>query len=391
MMLLDLLLPIARDFGANATQVATFRCASSLQPWGRRFAGLRQLDCAFLTCKLLLLVRLNHRFHGHSVDCHAFKFGAYDLDAAKRTRVERAAVQLDGLRGLRLPSISDDEIRAALGAHERLDAGGSGRVTAPIGRFVAKSGELVLKRDHRAVLTAVRVGERGFVVKEVRKTGLRRRLADAVRGSPARRSFRAGHGLLLRDIGTAVPYAFLERRRFGLPVASWLILEDLRGLWPVAEPVVDAEPDLAREASRPPAPGVADAIARLLVGLHGADVSHGDLQAIHVLLRPATGVPDRVDALLIDCDAVRFDAGLGDAERIHDMAVLNASIPDRLLTAGARRRVFERVASSLPFDASPGEVLRAVARASAGRAQHWRGDGCDEATPCEARATPAQS
>ena len=83
MMLPDFLLPIARDFGANPTQVAAFRCASYVQPWGHRFDGFRQWDCAFLRCDLLLLVRLNHRFHGHSVDRHAFKLGANNFDAAE--------------------------------------------------------------------------------------------------------------------------------------------------------------------------------------------------------------------------------------------------------------------------------------------------------------------
>jgi tRNA A-37 threonylcarbamoyl transferase component Bud32 len=317
---------------------------------------------------------------------------------AEDGRVRIGGRRAGGLHGLRLASILDAEIRSALDAHVKLDRACSGEVKEPIGRYVERGDDVVLKRDHRAVLTAVGVGQRSFVVKEVRKAGWRRRLADALRGSPARRGFRAGHGLLLRGIPTATPFAWIERRRFGLPVASWLILEDLRGLWPVAEPPRSTPaavgrhwpPDRRacdrREALRPSSASVADALGVLLLRLHRADVSHGDLQALHVLLRERSGGAASVDPVLIDCDAVRFEAGLGDAERIEDLAALNASIPDALLSASERRRVLERVTAGLRFDAPRDAVAAAVVRRSLARRGQWRGEDC---ASVERAASPA--
>jgi len=351
--------PIGGDASARLEDVARFEHSMWLHdvPLGDRIR-FRRAALGLGEGRSGAADRAELRSVGAAVCARARDFARTRTRRMMRAEDGRAPVRLAGLRGLRLPTLDDAALRTLLDAHARLDATSGGDVKEPIGRFVRRGGETVLKRDHRSVLTAVALGDRSFVVKEVRKAGLRRRLADAFRGSPARCGFRAGHGLLLRGIGTAVPYAYVERRRLGLPVASWLVLEDLRGLWPVAEPATNEAPDLTRERSRPGSDSVADALARLMVRLHSADVCHGDLQAIHVLLRRSETGGERVEPLLIDCDAVRFDAKLGDAERIADFAGLYASIPERLLSPEARRRLFERVALRCPFRSPRDEVCQ---------------------------------
>jgi tRNA A-37 threonylcarbamoyl transferase component Bud32 len=253
-------------------------------------------------------------------------------------------------RGLRLRSLEPDALRALLEAHGEALAAGDARV---------------LKDDPRARVTGHVVGERALVVKEAPWRGLGRALADAVRGSAARRAWRAGHGLALRRIGVALPHAWLEQRRGGVPVRSWAVLEDVR-------PGVPAAFALAHGLD---ADEVLSALAGLLVALHRRGVDHGDLQGTHVYLRRE---PAGLAARLIDLEAVRFRRPLPDARRIQALAELNASLPDTFPGA-ARQRAWRRYARALPF-ASGADAARArVVRASLARGHRWSGPtrACD--------------
>src|SRR5690606_4383735 len=213
-------------------------------------------------------------------------------DAFARRRARRlqrpgrtvAAVRHGGLRGLRLRALEPDALRALLAAHAEALAAGDARV---------------LKDDHRSRVTGHVLGGRALVVKEAPWRGLGRALADVLRGSAARRAWRAGHRLAPRGIGVARPQAWLERRRLGVPPPSWVVLEDLRPAVPAAFAL---EHGLAAEP-------VLDALVRLLVALHRAGVDHGDLQGTHVYL-------GRDGARLIDLEAVRFRRPLPDERRV---------------------------------------------------------------------------
>ncbi|MFP8874792.1 MAG: lipopolysaccharide kinase InaA family protein, partial [Myxococcota bacterium] len=114
-------------------------------------------------------------------------------------------VEHEGARGLRLSSFPEPAVRASLSAHREV---------------LSRGGSDVLKQDHRARVTRVRLDEGAVVVKEVTKMGLRRWLADRLRGSPARRAWIGGHGLQIRGIRAATPLAFVEKTRMGIPVKS---------------------------------------------------------------------------------------------------------------------------------------------------------------------------
>lgn len=316
---------------------------------------------------------------GHAVAERARAFRRVRTRRAGRPGDGRVRVRLPEGRGLRCHSLLADELVEALAAHRRLVDAAPAPITGPIGRWLPREGERVLKCDHRAAITAVRVGARSVVVKEVRKGGPRRRLADAFRGTPAFRGWRAGHGLALRDVATARPLAFVERRVLGWPLRSWLVQEDLRGLWPVSESWHALALDGHAHDQRPASGDQLEALVRLLVRLHRGHVRHGDLQALHVLMRPRSH--GGLEAVLIDCDSVRFEAAPSDADRVRDLAQLNASLPDDFASAQPRRDAFEAYARRLPFAAPPETVLREVARASRARAQHWTGAGCACAAP----------
>jgi tRNA A-37 threonylcarbamoyl transferase component Bud32 len=258
-----------------------------------------------------------------------------------------ARLRFDGCRGLQLRTLERSAVLAALAAHR--DAGGGGDWT-------------VLKSDVRSRVTAGPTAAGSMVVKEYPSGGLGRRLADAFRGSPARRAWLGGHGLQARGIAAATPYAFVERRRFGLAVASAAVFEDLRDLASADR----CAPPLASAGE------VVDTLTQLATKLHRNGVIHGDLKASHVLLGRRGR---RLEARLIDLEGVRFPARLRDSQRVRALAELNASLPDRFADA-PRCRAFARYAAALPFRRGRAAALRAIVDLSLKRAHRWTGAGC---------------
>jgi tRNA A-37 threonylcarbamoyl transferase component Bud32 len=262
-----------------------------------------------------------------------------------------ARVGLDGARGLRALALPETAVAAALAAH---------------GAALAAADARVLENDARGALCTLEVGGHRLVSKEAHVRSVARAVADLWRGSPARRAWAAGHGLEVLGVGAAAPLGYLEWRRFGLPVRSIVLLEDLRpdeG----AHRVLESAPPAARAAAL-------DALLGLVLRLHRAGVDHGDLKASHVLLRPsARGFEPR----LIDLEGVRFAARLSDRRRVRALAQLNASIGDAL-EAPARCRFFARYAQALRFEAGAQATRSEIVRESLARRHRWTGRGCAE-------------
>lgn len=250
-----------------------------------------------------------------------------------------AALRLGARRGLRLRALPEAAVAALLDAHARA------------------SGTAVLKEDRRARVTAVEASGQRAVVKESRARSFGRALADLARGSAARRAWRAGHGLRARGLGAATPLAFVEERRLGVPVRSWLLLADLR-------PAPDGL-DAARAAPE----AVLAALARLAIGLHRRGVDHGDLKCTNVHFVGPSGEPH-----LVDLESVRFRRVPDDA-RLDALAQLNASLPDAV-PATARHRAFARYAGALPFARGRDAALRELVSRSLARRHRWTGAGC---------------
>jgi tRNA A-37 threonylcarbamoyl transferase component Bud32 len=256
----------------------------------------------------------------------------------------QAEASVGPLRGLRVRELGAPELAALLSGHAAAQAAGDARV---------------LKSDARSRLSQLALGGRRVVVKETRFRGAARALADALRGSAGRRAWRAGHGLRARGVGSAQPLAYLEERRFGLPLRSLVVLEDLR-------PAPDA-----LEASRAEPEAAALALAALALRLHRRGVDHGDLKCTNVYLEGAPPFAAR----LVDLEGVRFRRRLPEAARIEALAQLNASLPDRV-PADVRRRAFARYCAALPFARPRGEVLAQVVERSLARRHRWSGADC---------------
>jgi tRNA A-37 threonylcarbamoyl transferase component Bud32 len=288
--------------------------------------------------------RRSLRAAGRASDTRARAHARSRTRRARRPGRRYARLRAGDRQGLRLARIDEGLALRALAHHQHALAGGGSRV---------------VQRGARSNVTRLEVDGVRLVLKEWERHGPLRLAADLLRGSPAARGWRSGVGLRARRIGAAVPYAFLERRRLGAPVASWLLLEDLWPALPADTPGLDA-------------PRVAQALAGLLARLHRAGIRHGDLKASHVYLAAGSADPE---PRLIDLEDVRFGRRLPDRARIRELAQLNASLPDWLPDA-LRCRAFERYRAALPFRSPWQECLRQVVQASLARAHRWSGRGC---------------
>jgi hypothetical protein len=273
--------------------------------------------------------------------------------AASRTRRslqpgrQYAAIHLGSERGLRRCEVSEREVATVLSACDPAQRDPSCQI---------------LKTDARAHVASVSVGNSSWIVKNYRYGGWLKCAADLFRGSPARRAWLGGHGLIARGIGSAMPLAFVERRRFGVPVASAIVLEDLRGL----ETADDCPTGWANERE------VLIAVSQLAIRLHRAGGIHGDLKASHVLLERRA---DRLKARLIDLEGVHFRRRLTDRARILSLAQLNASLPDHISDA-ERLRAFRRYTRAIPFRGAPELCLREIVALSMARRHRWTGRDC---------------
>lgn len=248
------------------------------------------------------------------------------------------AVRLAHLSGVRREDFHTADLEQAIAAHD--------------GEPVA-----VLKDDARSRVTVVPAGEATVIVKEVKKGGVRRRLADTFRGSPARRGFSAGYALRAAGVGAALPLAFVERSHFGVPLRSLLVSRDLR-VFPTA----------AAQAVRFPEHALT-LLCDLAIRLHESGFIHGDLRAQHVHLCGANPIP-----VLVDLEGVRCERKLSDTQRMQALAQLNASLPDELVPNALRTQAFERYATVLPFEARDAQAQ--IAELSRARRHLWRGDAC---------------
>jgi tRNA A-37 threonylcarbamoyl transferase component Bud32 len=136
----------------------------------------------------------------------------------------------------------------------------------------------------------------GIVIKRYNFKKPLNALKDFFRGSRARRGFVKGYHLELCGIATAAVLAGGDHRVLGLPVRSYLLMEEVRGATDAAQWAGDLR-------------AAAHALGVLLAKLHDEGFVHRDLKETNILFDSA-GVPH-----LIDLDGLKFafDVAASDA------------------------------------------------------------------------------
>lgn len=174
------------------------------------------------------------------------------------------------------------------------------------------------------------VRDAGIAVQRFRAHGLGAVLAQWLRGSPARLAWCAGQGLRARGIASERPLAYVESRRFGVPIRSVLVLECL--------PALDAGMVRADPAR------FLDALADLIAAMHERDVRHTALDR-SALRRAPDGALALGQLTAVRFQAPRESAQLASVERLTLTLApwLDAAMQARLqillrYTADAQRR-----------------------------------------------------
>ena len=132
-------------------------------------------------------------------------------------------------------------------------------------------------------------------------------LKDLFRGSRARRGFRKGYHLELCDIATPRIIGAGERRVFGLPIRSYVLMEEVPGACEAHD--WDGDPRHA-----------AHALGALLARLHDEGFSHRDLKESNILFN-SNGVPQ-----LIDLDGLTFEVDVTAGEAAANLRRLAAGL-----------------------------------------------------------------
>lgn len=270
--------------------------------------------------------------------------------ARRRHRVGRdwAAAEFDGLRGLREQSLSLDSLREIIQSADR----------NPSPRQ---------RRNGRIHLTEANTGDRVVVVKRVESRGLRRALGDQIRGTSGKRAFHKGQRASLLGDRAARPLAYVEERRLGLALRSWLVIERVGEI--DLDCITPESPELARR--------IALALGAWLAEAHSWGLSHRDLKAgnVRVTIRDTS-----IDFWLIDLEDLTGPTNLTDDARRHSLSQLNASLSDEAFGLDARREALEAYLAHVPFKAEKSDaagIAAQIARQSLARGHRWRGIGCD--------------
>jgi len=225
------------------------------------------------------------------------------------------------------------------------------------------------RKQRRVAIHTSSISGRELIRKRVGAGDLRRAIADRFRGSPAARAFIRGQADRLISDRAAPALGFLERRRFGVPIECWLLLDKV------------GEHDLDRYAPTSPleAQTIATAVATWIADQHARGLGHRDAKAGNIRLRlskQAQGDGMQVELWWVDLEDLRGPAPIKKRQRMKSLVQLNASLPDAFYDPGTRRRALETYCDRLPFDEAADRLIPTLVRESLARNHRWRGEGC---------------
>lgn len=135
--------------------------------------------------------------------------------------------------------------------------------------------------------------------------------------SPADREWRTAHRIAQRGIPTFEPLAVGTRRRFGLPVASYLISREIEHARPLKDYLLDREcrGDQAGWATRQ---SILRSLARFVREVHRRGMLHRDFHWGNILID--TRDPKNIRWYLMDLHRVALKRRLHDRDRVKNLA-----------------------------------------------------------------------
>lgn len=227
----------------------------------------------------------------------------------------------------------------------------------------AEEGVREIRRTERVRVHEMEAWDRRVVTKRVRAGNPLRVLADRFRGSAAARAFRRARADQLISDRAAPALAYIDLRRRGWPVESWLLMERVG-----EEDLDQLVPADASEARR-----IATAFGHWLGEQHAIGLSHRDLKGGNVRVE-RNAQPIRF--WLVDLQDLTGPELLSEGARIEALTQLNASLANEAFDPESRRaglRAYsERLAFSRPLD----EIAHRITERSLARHHRLRADNC---------------
>ncbi len=182
----------------------------------------------------------------------------------------------------------------------------------------------VLKQSEQAILTTHEPGgalPRPVCVKHYVYRGIKYAVKSALVASRARKSWVAGHKLLVRGIATPLPLALVERKCGPFIYESFLITEWLADAVPLNDYVLNQHGRWEAHETRR---RFIQALAETVRALHEKGIYHADLKSTNILVRAEGAAAWRF--YFIDLERVRCKRRLRFRERANNLAQINASV-----------------------------------------------------------------
>ncbi len=155
-----------------------------------------------------------------------------------------------------------------------------------------------------------------------------------LRRSRARRVWQMARDLRARDVPTPEALAFVERRRFGLLQAAYLVTRALPGAESLDRYVEKHFPGWQPDEKR----AFIGRLSEFLKAAHAQGMVHGDLKAKNILIAADDKGNEKI--WFIDLDATRLRATASLAERCRDLARLNCSFLNTAMVSRTQRLFF---------------------------------------------------
>jgi tRNA A-37 threonylcarbamoyl transferase component Bud32 len=220
----------------------------------------------------------------------------------------------------------------------------------------------ILKDSRRSALSRQLLAGTRVVVKETRCRGFLDLLKNAFRRPRGLAAWVNGNGLVVREVGAAIPLAVVVQGRWPFRRSSWLLMEDIHpderlDLYVLRRFAGELDESLRAEKRR-----LVRSFAAFLGDLHRRGIYHGDLKAVNVFVRAQPG--GRFAFRLVDYDHVRFGRSVSTRRRIKNLGQLAASIAV-LVTRTDRLRFFRAYAPDEETLRNEKTYARGVAKALA--------------------------
>jgi tRNA A-37 threonylcarbamoyl transferase component Bud32 len=144
-----------------------------------------------------------------------------------------------------------------------------------------------------------------------------------LRSSRGKRTWKAAHALLARDIPTPVPVACAEKRSARILLESFLITHAVAPAMPLSRlfPEAGSGPHAGRAVDTRE---IIRRAARLVRMMHDRGIWHRDLKAANILVQNLSG--NTMHLYVTDLDGIRIKDTIRPEERIIDLARLNRSL-----------------------------------------------------------------